>query len=82
MSHSSSVPPKAATYFGIATRPPYAEHPTIEQVFRDTSGWARYPITKRVSLSAVRRLRKEGVSSIALRYGARVADFRIIELAS
>lgn len=75
--HQASVPRVAASYFGHTD---YRSHPTIAQVFRPGKGWVRYNHVKRVSGSEVRRLRAAGVTAVALRSGARLADFTIEEL--
>lgn len=80
MSHQSQVPAKIAEYFGCGTLPPYDEHPTIAQVFAPGRGWKTYSGTKRVSFSWIRKLRREGVTSIAIRYHGRVADFTVDEI--
>lgn len=81
MVRHATVPAIAASYFGISrTHGDPAVHPVIEQVFTDGRGWRRLGYRKRVSLNAARQLRKDGVSSVSLRCGARLADFRIQEL--
>lgn len=75
ISHRSQVPATAATYFGT-----FAPHPTVAQVFHPAKGWMDYPGRKYISASHARKLRQEGITSIALRSGNRVADFNITEL--
>lgn len=41
-------------------------HPVIYQTFTPGKGWTRYPGRKRVSCSWVRKLRREGVTCIAV----------------
>lgn len=79
--HQATVPQKIADYFGIPRNPAWYDgrHPTIESTFVPGRGWRRYPIRKRISGNAVRQLRAEGVTHIAVKYGERVADFTIKE---
>lgn len=70
----AQVPATAAKYFGAN-----GEHPIIVQAFK-ASGWARYPFKKRISGAWARKMKKEGVTHVALKSGNRVADFRIEEL--
>ena len=70
-------PSVVATYFGPAHD---RDHATIAQTFRPGSGWRTYPGRKRISGSWARRLRREGVTDVALACGGRLADFRIGEL--
>jgi len=80
MSHQSQVPGLVADYFKCGTQPPFAEYPTIAQTFKPGRGWSTYSGVKRVSLSWLRKLRAEGVTSVALDYQGRVADFTIAEI--
>ena len=75
-SHRSQVPAVAAAYFA---RLGVTEHPLISQVFTP-AGWKRPGCRKRVSGSAIRRLRSEGVTHVALSAGGHVADFTAAEL--
>lgn len=63
---------------------PHIEAPTVAQVFYpDGRGWVpQRGYTKRVSASWLRKLRREGATAVALRCGARVADFTITEALS
>ncbi len=54
--------------------------PVITQQFTPGRGWRPYPSRKRVSRAAVRVLREQGVSALALAYDGRLADFRVQEL--
>jgi hypothetical protein len=56
---------------------PRIDHPTIEQVFYPRRGWVRQDLTKRVTPSWLRKLRAGGATAVALRCGARRADFAI-----
>jgi hypothetical protein len=87
----AQVPTAVADYFhrtGIggwdfATGRPVVAvpHPVIHATFVPGRGWRTYPVRKRISRSwAVRHLRPEGVTDVALAAGGRVADFRIQEL--
>lgn len=80
MSHQAHVPGAIAAYFGSGTLPPYDEHPLIGQTFRPGVGWRRYTFRKRVSTSWLRKLRAEGVTSVAIDYKGRRADFTIDEV--
>ncbi len=76
MSHSFSTQPIGVLerYFGAGAIP------TIAEQFIPGRGWRTYPSRKRVSRAAVRGLREQGVSALALAYDGRVADFRVREL--
>jgi hypothetical protein len=95
MSHQSTVPQAAADYFSLWLPrieypgfPPTAQvagyhyHPVIESTFVPERGWVKYPFRKRISPTWARKLRAQGVTSVALRVGDRVADFTIKELVS
>lgn len=73
----AQVPGLVADYFGAAAR---AEHPVIAGVFTPGKGWKRPPANHRVSMSWLRKLRGEGVTSVALDCGGRTADFTIAEV--
>lgn len=75
MTHQATVPPAAARYFGRE-----AEHPIVEQEFRPGRGWVTTGYRKRVSGAWIRKRRAAGVAHVALRSGARLADFRVEEL--
>lgn len=75
VSHKAQVPPAAARHFGAD-----AEHPVIAQEFRPGRGWTKAPMRKRVSESWLRKLEREGIETVALESGGRVADFSIREL--
>jgi hypothetical protein len=80
MIHQAQVPARIAEYFGCGTLPGAAEHPVIGQIFRPEVGWRRYTFRKRVSLSWLRKLRAQGVTSVAIDYHGRRADFTIDEV--
>lgn len=75
--HQSKVPPLAYEYF---KRFGIFEHPVIRQFYRPGKGWKYYPIKKRVSLSELRMLRREGVEKVQLSAGGHIPDFGIDEL--
>lgn len=77
MNRQAQVPGKIADYFGTAAR---TEHPVIAEAFAPGTGWTRYPIRKRVSLSWLRKMRREGVTSVAIACQGRLADFTIAEI--
>jgi len=76
VSHSIEVIPAVAAYFGADVSP------VIEQEYRVSRGWVVTGFNKRVSRAWLRKLRREGVTSVALRHGARLADFTVTELLS
>jgi hypothetical protein len=80
VTHQAKVPGPAARYFQISQDPHRDLYPVIAQQFRPGRGWTRYPIRKRVSTSWLRKMRGEGVTHVALRCGARTADFTLDEL--
>jgi hypothetical protein len=92
MSQRATEPAAVADYFGPGwTYLPFSDapgdgvriqrdHATVQAVFRPTRGWCRYPWRKRVSGNWARQAKAEGITGVALRVGARVADFRIEEL--
>jgi hypothetical protein len=81
-SHAAKVPAPAQRYFdaiGVSTHG-RSDHPVISMTFRPETGWRRYPIHKRVSMSVVRRLRADGVTHVQLRAAGHAADFSVAEL--
>jgi hypothetical protein len=83
--HQSQVPTIAAHYFASVgvDMLDAQNHPLIASTFGPGPAgvkWRRYPIRKRVSGSAVRKLRTEGVTHVALSAGGHVADFTTAEL--
>ena len=85
----SQVPRVVAEYFGISEHPPRDQFPIIEQYFvlnygfdDRTHNWRNHPNDKkRISISEIRRLRREERAvSVAIRYDGRLADFSIREL--
>jgi hypothetical protein len=76
MSRSFSTQPIGVLerYFGTGALP------IIAQQFTPGRGWQPYPGRWRVSRAAVRALRGQGVSAVALAYDGRLADFRVQEL--
>lgn len=82
VSHAAQVPAEAQRYFaslGIPTHR-WGVHPVVAMVFRPEVGWRRHPIRKRVSTSALRRLRADGVTHVQLSAAGHAADFSIAEL--
>jgi|SRR5882724_12289142 len=77
--HRSQVPALVAAYFGISILG-IDGHPLITSEFRPSWGWGRSQTAHRVSVSWLRKLRAEGVTSVALRLDGRVADFTIAEI--
>jgi hypothetical protein len=71
--------PMVSRYFGTYGVPG-AEIPVIAQSFTPGKGWSRYPFRKRVSRAWLRKMKAEGVTSVALALNGRLADFRIAEL--
>ncbi len=55
-------------------------NPVIAQEFRPGRGWRRAGWRKRASASWLAKLRREGITDVALDVGGRVADFTINEL--
>lgn len=98
MSHTSTVPPVAARYFGPAAD---LEWPIVAQEFHPDRGWRTNvggdPILvegrvvghvvgqqhrKRITMSWARKLRASGVTAVALLCGGRLADFTVGEILS
>ena len=70
-------PAVVADYFGtVHTR----EHALVAEVFKPSTGWTRSPVRKRINPTWARKARREGVTAVAVRCGARLADFQITEL--
>lgn len=78
MSYQAQVPGLVKEYFGV--EPTRQEHPVIAQSFCPGKGWRRYTFNKRVSISWLRKMKTEGATAVALRCGARTADFTIDEI--
>ncbi len=78
MCMSRSFPPQPLgvleRYFGTGALP------IIAQQFTPGRGWQPHPAGEQVSRGAVRALRGQGVSALALAYDGRLADFRVQEL--
>lgn len=74
----SQVPAFVAEYFG--SEAVSEQHPTIVQAFKTGSGWKRYPVTKKVSVAWLRKMKREGYTTVALKCGSREADFQIREV--
>lgn len=61
-------------------------HPVVREEFHPARGWTTYRMRKRITRSWVRKLRQQGVTTVALLLGTgangrpRVADFRLTEL--
>lgn len=66
--------PFIVEYFGST------ESPIVTQEYRPGKGWVRTNFRKRISASWARKLKGEGVTSVALTLGERTADFQIEEL--
>lgn len=56
------------------------DHPVIIQEFRPGRGWITTGFRKRVSGAWLRKLRREGVTHVALAAQGRRADFTVAEL--
>jgi hypothetical protein len=84
--HQATPPATVVTYFRTHGCPnaatSYADSILIDQTFTPEKGWRNYPGIKRSSGAEIRRLRRSGVTRIAFRYGSRVADFSLKEVAS
>jgi hypothetical protein len=77
----STCPEIAREYFrerGVAWDAPVV----IVMYFRDGHGWRHYPYRKRVSINELRKLRKQGVTHVALQCFSHTADFGVKELLS
>lgn len=55
-------------------------HAVVCETFHPQFGWRTHTVRKRISGACVRRLRRDGVTVVALKSAGRVADFRIEEL--
>jgi hypothetical protein len=77
--YQARVPSLITAYFGAEALTEQG-HPTIGQTFVAGRGWRSYPGTKRVSLTWLRKLRREGVTAVSIRLGTRLADFDIAEI--
>lgn len=75
MSHSIAPIPVVETYF---SQP--GATPVIEQEFYPGVGWVTQRYQKRVSKAWLLKLRRAGVTSVALRLNGRLADFTVTEL--
>lgn len=79
--HQAIVPEVARAYFERYV--PYGgrpDHPVIIQEFRPGRGWITTGFRKRVSGAWLRKLRREGVTHVALAAQGRRADFTVAEL--
>lgn len=81
-SHQAQEPQAVSQYFskvpgscGMSR-----EHARIAAVFTPGRGWTTYPMHKRISPSWAKKMRREGVTCVALKAEGRVADFLIEEL--
>lgn len=82
VSHAAKVPAPAQRYFadvGVSAHG-RRDHPVISMTFRPEVGWRRHPVRKRVSASALRRLRVDGVTHVQLTAAGHAVDFSIAEL--
>lgn len=76
----AQVPTKVAKYFGPDSKTRQG-HPIITQVFTPGKGWKRTGFNKKVSVSWLKKLRREdGVTSVSLTCNGRTADFTVREL--
>ncbi len=55
-------------------------NPVIVQEFVPGRGWRRTNFRKRASCAWLRKLKREGVTEVAVEFDGRAADFRIAEL--
>lgn len=55
-------------------------NPVIVEEFAAGTGWRRTGWRKRASMSWLRKLREQGVESVALEVNGRAADFTVAEL--
>lgn len=78
-SHRAQVPALIAGYFA-AHHPGVSDHPVITQEFTPGRGWVRQGFRKRVSVSWLRKLKAEGVTSIQVSAGGYSADFTVDEI--
>lgn len=79
ISFASKVPPAALSYFGKEVMGA-SMHPVVHAEFHPNAGWKRQSYNKRISRSWALKLRKQGVTHVALKSGTRQADFAIEEL--
>lgn len=79
-SHRARVPLLIRDYFGVETIATHG-HPIISSTYAPGRGWKRSPGSKRVSLSWLRKLRREeGVTDVAVSLDGRDVDFSIVEV--
>jgi hypothetical protein len=74
MGNYSRPIPVVRAYFGTSAAP------IIAEVFSPRKGWRRQNYRKRVTGAWANKLRREGVTHVALRLDQRHADFTIAEL--
>ncbi len=74
MSNHLQTIPAVAAYFGSAAQP------IVAQEFHPTKGWQHQTYRKRISRSWARKLRRAGISHVALDLDGRLADFSTAEL--
>lgn len=79
MSATTQVPTAVATYFGISGYDA-SEHPVVAQVFKTGLGWKVATGNELVSVAGVRKLRREGVTGVALVAHGRQVDFSVGEI--
>lgn len=79
MSKAAQVPAAVADYFGLDAQ---THHPIVREHFTPGQGWRKAPWNKRVSVSYLRDLRRQGVThvSLGLFSAGRAADFSVAEL--
>jgi hypothetical protein len=78
-SHAAQVPSLIAEYFA-AYHPGVSDHPVITQQFTPGRGWARQDFRKRASVSWLRKLKAEGVTSVQVSAGGYSPDFTVDEV--
>lgn len=56
------------------------EHAVIEETFAPGRGWVRCSMRKRINPTWARKLRREGITAVAVRSAGRLADFQIAQV--
>lgn len=81
MSHAIKPIPAIVEHCKMTNTSPEYYTPVIAQAYHEDKGWQTYPFKKRVSVSWIRKMRREGYTAVGLDLGnCRIADFRIAEL--
>ena len=78
-SYRAQVPGLVAEYFR-AKPSGMTEHPLVHSTFTPGAGWRGTGFSKRVSLAWLRKLARQGVTSVCLSCGGYQADFTIAEI--